>query len=142
MTSEELFSRLVYLADSDLWNEFELQRLSQVQLRTLAMLWGAPKSGTKELVIIRILAVRQVRLKLGPFKEDTEASITPIVSAFRKEQLKHMARECGLWRSGNKAQLAAVLLSWRARARARGEDLLRQMLSAGRSQPRQMLLAL
>jgi hypothetical protein len=136
--SLKLFTKLVFDAQSELWNEFDLPRLRAVELQTLAQLVGAPKSGSKEKVSIRILAIRQVRLKLQPFADDVQA----VAAAFRKEALKHMAREAGLWRSGNKTQLAAVLLSWRQRARAEGQKLLDQLCAASRQRPRQLDLGI
>lgn len=136
LNADELFAHLVFHADSELWDEYELPRLSLVQLRTLARLWGAPHSGTKEKVVVRILAVRAVRVRLAPFADDLEA----LASAFRKEALKHMAREAGLWRSGNKRQLAIALINWRARARQNGQQLLDRILELSRAQPRQLNL--
>lgn len=137
-TSQAIFRKLVFNFDSDLWNEYDVAKLRMIELQTLAMLVGAPKSGRKDDVVVRVLAVRCVREKLSKFGNDA-AEVLP---HFRKEALKHMARECGLWRSGNKLQLAAVLLTWRNRVRAEGEKLLGELIATSRSAATQQQLAI
>jgi hypothetical protein len=135
--SVDLFTRLVYDANSELWNEDELPKLTGLQLQTLARLWGAPHSGTKETLTIRILAIRQVRVKVAPFTADRDGMMA-LANAFRKEALKHMAKECGLWRGGNKMQLTEQLINWRQRARANGQRLLEQMIADTNARPLQL----
>lgn len=129
-----LFSKLVYNFDAEEWNEYDLPKLSLREIQVLCRLLGSPKSGSKEKVIARLLAVRQVRLKLSRFQDDPHA----IVPEFRKEALKHMAREAGLWRSGNKIQLATVLLNWRNKCRHDGQKFFEDISAELAKRPQQL----
>jgi hypothetical protein len=51
-----------------------------------------------------------------------------------------MCREIGIWRSGNKRALAAGLINWRDRCRARGKAFLTEMHSFSKSTPHQLTL--
>jgi hypothetical protein len=51
-----------------------------------------------------------------------------------------MCREPGIWRSGNKRALAAGLLNWRDRCRARGKAFLTEMQAVSKSKPQQLTL--
>lgn len=141
MKSTELFRTLAVDAVSELWNEDELPKCSLEEVRHLAMLLGSPKSGPKEKVIVRLLAVRQVRLAVAKYPLNEEGA-KALVADNQKERLKWMAKEAGLWRSGNKLQLAIVVLQWRDRCRAEGQKLLAAWQAAAASQPKQLLLAL
>ena len=55
-TTEALFSELVYDFHAQRWNEFELSKLSMRELQVLANLLGCPSYGTKEALIVRLLA--------------------------------------------------------------------------------------
>ena len=67
-TTRALFSELVYDFQSERWNEFELPKLSFRELQTLAKLLGSPSYGTKETLIVRLLAQRELRFKLARFE--------------------------------------------------------------------------
>jgi hypothetical protein len=54
------------------WNEFELPKLSLRELLALAKLLGCPSCGSKEAVIVRLLAHRELRLKLARFADNPE----------------------------------------------------------------------
>ena len=56
-----LFFELMYDFQSERWNEFELVKLSLRELLALAKLLGCPSSGSKETVIVRLLAQRELR---------------------------------------------------------------------------------
>jgi hypothetical protein len=58
----------------------------------------------------------------------------------RRESLRDMCREAGIWRSGNKRALAAGLINWRDRCRARGKAFLTEMQSVSKSKPQQLTL--
>jgi hypothetical protein len=139
MTS--LFSKVVNDIDAEEWNEYDLPKLTLREIQCLCMLLCSPKSGTKEKVVTRLLAVRQVRIKLAPFAASREG-MEAVVLSFRKEALQWMAKEAGLWRSGNKLQLANVLINWRERCRAEGQKFLQEALAQILNQPRQMYLEL
>ena len=66
-TTKALFSELVYDFQSERWNEFELPKLSLRELQALAKLLGCPAYGTKEMLVIRLLAQRELRFKLARF---------------------------------------------------------------------------
>jgi hypothetical protein len=49
--------------ESERWSEFELPKLSLEELLALAKLLGCPSRGSKETVIVRLLAQRELRKK-------------------------------------------------------------------------------
>jgi hypothetical protein len=69
-TTKALFSELMYDFQSERWNEFELPKLSLRELLALAKLLGCPSCGSKETVIVRLLAQRELRLKLARFTDN------------------------------------------------------------------------
>jgi len=71
-TTKALFSELVYNFQSERWNEFELPKLFLRELQTLAKLLGSPSYGTKETLIVRLLAQRELRFKLARFTDNSE----------------------------------------------------------------------
>lgn len=136
-----LFHELLWDLDHSAWNEYDLPGLKLVEIQFLCQCLGAPKSGTKEKIIIRLLAVRQVRIKLSKYACDFDGAMR-LVSDFQKEPLKWMAKEAGVWRSGNKRQLAVCLLQWRDRARVSGKKFLDQAFAEAAKAPRQLTLDL
>ena len=115
----------MYDFQSERWNEFELPKLSLRELLALAKLLGCPSCGSKEAVIVRLLAQRELRLKLARFTDNPEE----LAISYKRESLRDMCREAGIWRSGNKRALSAGLLNWRDRCRARGQAFLAEMRS-------------
>ena len=128
-----LFQTLIRDVESELWNEHELAKLPLLELQSLADLLACARSGTKEEVTTKILAIRTIRLRLSGFSDDPQA----VAAVFDRRALRQMCREACLWRSGNKRQLAAVLLTWRNRCRYEGQRRLEAALQATRQQPRQ-----
>jgi hypothetical protein len=135
-TTKALFFGLMYDFQSVRWNEFELPKLSLRELLALAKLLGCPFCGSKETVIVRLLAQRKLRLKLGRFTDNPEE----LANSYQRESLRDMCREAGIWRSGNKRALSAGLLNWRDRCRARGQAFLAEMRSLAKVQPQQLTL--
>jgi hypothetical protein len=133
-TTKALFSELVYDFQSERWNEFELPKLSLRELQTLAKLLGSPSYGTKETLIVRLLAQRELRFKLARFTDNPEE----LAISYRRESLRDMCREAGIWRSGNKRALSAGLLNWRNRCRAQGQAFLAEMQSLAKHRPQQL----
>jgi hypothetical protein len=88
-------------------------------------------TGSKETVVVRLLAQRELRLKLSRFRDDPYE----LANSYKRESLRDMCREAGIWRSGNKRALSAGLLNWRDRCRARGQAFLAQMQSLSREGP-------
>jgi hypothetical protein len=132
--TKALFFELMYDFQSGRWNEFELVKLSLREVLALAKLLGCPSWGSKEMVIVRLLAQRQLRLKLSRFTDNPEE----LANSYKRESLRDMCREAGIWRSGNKRALSAGLLNWRDRCRARGRAFLAQMQSLSRARPQQL----
>jgi hypothetical protein len=62
-TTKAQFSELVYDVQSQSWNRFELTKLSLRELQILAKLLGRPLYGTKETLIVRLLAQRKTTLQ-------------------------------------------------------------------------------
>jgi hypothetical protein len=132
--TKALFSELVYDFQSERWNEFELPKLSLRELQALAKLLGYPSYGTKETLVVRLLAQRELRFKLARFTDNPEE----LAISYRRESLRDMCREAGIWRSGNKRALSAGLLNWRDRCRARGQAFLAEMQSLAKDRPQQL----
>jgi hypothetical protein len=103
-TPKCLLSELIHDFDSQRGNEYELPKLLLRELQVLAKLLGWPFSGVKEILVVRLLAHRRLRLKLARFGDDP----APLVQAYWREALRDMFREAGIWRSGNKRALAAA----------------------------------
>jgi hypothetical protein len=135
-TTKALFFELMYDFQSERWNEFELPKLSLRELLALAKLLGCPSCGSKEAVIVRLLAHRELRLKLSRFADDPEE----LANSYQRESLRDMCREAGIWRSGNKRALSAGLLNWRNRCRARGQAFFAEMQSLAKARPQQLSL--
>ena len=115
--------------------------------RRVAIIWAAKRSqwpsfsaalltsyGTKEALIIRLLAQRELRFKLARFTDNPDE----LASSYRRESLRDMCREAGIWRSGNKRAFSAGLLNWRDRCRARGQAFLAEMRSPAKDRPQQL----
>jgi hypothetical protein len=130
--TKALFFELMYDFQSERWNEFELPKLSLRALLALAKFL----CGSKETVIVRLLAHRELRLKLARFTANPEE----LANSYRRESLRDMCREAGIWRSGNKRALSAGLLNWRDRCRARGQAFLAEMRSLAQARPQQLSL--
>ena len=135
-TTKALFFELMYDFQSERWNEFELPKLSLRELLALAKLLGCYSCGSKETVIVRLLAQRELRLKLDRFTDNPEE----LANSYKRESLRDMCREAGIWRSGNKRALSAGLLNWRDRCRARGQAFLAEMRSLVKARPQQLSL--
>lgn len=135
-----LFNDLLHDFDHPAWEEETAPKITLAQIQFLCRALGAPKSGTKERVWIRLCAIRQVRAKIS--KYDGEAGVESLVNDFQKASLKKMAKEAGQWRSGNKRQLAITLLNWRNRARHQGTAFVQEQLTHAKKQPRQLTLSL
>jgi hypothetical protein len=133
-TTKALFSELVYDFQSERWNEYELPKLTLRELQTLAKLLGSPSYGTKERLVVRLLAQRKLRFKLSRFTDNPEE----LAISYRRETLRDMCREAGIWRSGNKRALSAGLLNWRNRCRAQGQAFLAEMQSLAKHRPQQL----
>src|SRR5580700_3431407 len=101
-TTKALFFELMYDFQSERWNEFELPKLSLRELLALAKLLGCASCGSKEAVIVRLLAHRERRLKLARFADNPKE----LANSYQRESLRDMYREAGIWRSGNKRALS------------------------------------
>jgi hypothetical protein len=133
-TTKALFFELVYDFQSERWNEPELPTLTLLELQTLAKLLGSPSYGTKKTLIVRLLAQRELRFKLSRFTDNPQE----LAISYRRESLRDMCREAGIWCSGNKRALSASLLNWRNRCRARGQAFLAEMRSLAKDRPQQL----
>ena len=129
-TTKALFCELVYDFQSERWNEFELPKLSLRERQALAKLLGCPSCGSKETVIVRLLAQRELRFKLARFTDNPEE----LAISYRRESLRDMCRDAGIWRSANKRALSAGLLNWRDRCQA----FLAEMQSLAKHRPQQL----
>ena len=130
-----MFRELIYDFQSEHWNEFELTKLSLRELQTLAKLLACASYGAKETLIVRLLAQRELRFKLARFTDNPDA----LAISYRRESLRDMCREAGIWRSGNKRALSAGLLNRRDRCRVRGQAFLAEMQSLAKDRPEQLM---
>ena len=133
-----LFNELLHDFDHPAWEDEDTTALTLAEIQFLCRALGAPKSGTKERVWVRLCAIRQVRAKIG--KYEGEAGIDSLVSDVQKIDLKRMAKEAGVWRSGNKRQLAITLLNWRNTARIKGTAFVQEQFAQAKKQPHQFAL--
>jgi hypothetical protein len=92
MTPKALFSELLHDSHSQRWSEFELPKLSLGELQALCKLLGCPSYGTKETLVVRLLAQRALRLKLAPFIDNP----AELAASMRRESLRDMCREAGI----------------------------------------------
>jgi hypothetical protein len=129
-TTTALFSELVYDFQSERWNEFELPKLSLRELQALAKLLGCSTCGTKETLVVSLLAQRELRFKDNPHE---------LASSYRRESLRDMCLQAGIWRSGNKRALSAGLLICRDRCRTRGQAFLAEMRSLSKDRSHQLM---
>jgi len=135
-TTKALFSELVYDFKSERSNEFELSKLSLRELQTLAKLLDCASYGTVETLVVRLLAQRELRVKLARFTDNPDE----LASSYQRESLRDMCREAGIWRSGNKRALSAGLLNWRDRCRAQGQAFSAEIQSVSKDRPQQLTL--
>ena len=103
-TTKPLFFELMYDFQSERWNEFELPKLSLRELLALAKLLVCPSCGSKEAVIVRLLAHRELRLKLFRSADNPEE----LANSYQRESLRDMCREAGVSPSGNKRALSVA----------------------------------
>ena len=96
----------------------------------LAALLTAPNKRSS----FALLSRRELRLKLARFTDNPEE----LAISYRRESLREMCREAGIWRSGNKRALSAGLLNWRDRCRARGQTFFAEMRSLAKDRPQQL----
>ena len=75
---------------------------------------------------------------LGPlhFSDDP----AQLMETYRREALRDMCREAGIWRSENKRALAAGLLMWRNCCRLNGQKFYQELQAASQSRPHQLTL--
>ena len=104
-TTKALFFELMYDFQSERWNEFELPKLSLRELQTLAKLLGSPSYGTKETLIVRLLAQRELRLKLARFTDNQRMSWQFPINVNRSAIC---AGKPVFWRSGKQGALSDI----------------------------------
>jgi hypothetical protein len=69
----------------------KLPKLSLRELQTLAKLLGCASYGTKETLVVRLLAQRELRFKLARFTDNPDE----LASSYRRESLRDMCRKAG-----------------------------------------------
>ncbi len=106
--------------------EAELDKLTMEYLKSLAVSMGFPTTGNKETLIAKILDLKKLRDELKGYGEDYQV----LVDKYGKPELKAMVARTKGWKSGNKMQLAQVLLNWRDRTMHKGKQEIRKALEA------------
>lgn len=123
------------------WRRDDLAHLSGGELRDLALLLGVPHSGTKAVLVNRLLDLGRLRGLLHEYEDaDVRGDAERLANTYFKRELKGMAAMAKLWKSGTKIQLALGLLQWRNECRRRGQEVYRRSVEALRSRPRQLAL--
>jgi hypothetical protein len=89
--TKALFFELMYDFQSARWNEFELPKLSLRELLALAKLLGCPSCGSKETVIVRLLAQRELRFRLARFTGNPEE----LANSYKRESLRDIVQGGG-----------------------------------------------
>src|ERR1700730_10452339 len=96
-TTKALFFELMYDFQSERWNEFELPKLSLRVLPHLAKLLGCVPGRSKEAVIVRHLAQRELRLNLARFTDNPEE----LAISYKRESLREnvpRSRYLAVWK--------------------------------------------
>jgi hypothetical protein len=88
----------------------------------------------KKRSVFVLLAQRRTALETGSLTDNPEE----LAISYKREALRNMCREAGIWRSGNKRALSAGLLNWRDRCRAQGQAFLVDMRSLAKNRPQQL----
>jgi hypothetical protein len=127
--ASDLCRRLIFNFNDPGWNEDDVAKLKTWEIEILCKLLGAPKSGPREKVIVRLLETRNVRGAISAYPCDRDGAVA-LATAKRKEWLKWFCKQMCLWRSGTKIQLAGTLLQWRDRARLEGQKFLTSLMTA------------
>lgn len=118
------------------WHEYELEKLPARELEFLCRMFGCAKSGNKYKVALRLMMIRRARFDLAKFTDDPHE----LAAAFKRSRLRQICEIGNLWKSGNKTQLAAVILQWRNQCRLDGQRFLQECIAYGKSVPKQMEL--
>jgi hypothetical protein len=71
----------MYNFQSERYIEFDLPKLCLQELLALAKLLGCPSCGSKETIVICLLAQRELRLKLARFTDNPEA----LANSYKRE---------------------------------------------------------
>ena len=129
-TTKALFPEPMHDFQSERW------KLALRELLALAKLLGCPSCGSKETVIVRLLAHRELRLKLARFADNPEE----LANSYKRESLRDMWREAGIWRSGNKRALSASLLNWCDSVPRARPSVSTEMRSLAQARPQQLSL--
>jgi hypothetical protein len=99
--TKALFFELMYDFQSNAGMSLKLPKLSLRELLALAKLLGCPSCGSKEAVTVRLLAHRELRLKLSRFADNP----VELANSYQRESLRDMCWEAGICWSGNKRAL-------------------------------------
>lgn len=116
MAYSALFLTLGADIHSELWDEWEVGRLSKDELQQLAVFLGMTRgySLRKSELATRILGIRQIWLKIR--KLGGRPCVESIVASLPRYALAAMMRELGYPRTRSKRQLAETLVLWHAGA--------------------------
>ncbi|NEQ29655.1 MAG: hypothetical protein F6K04_01440 [Leptolyngbya sp. SIO4C5] len=123
----------------------QLEPLTKKELQALADLLGFPRSGRKAAIADRIMQLISISLVIRHYDPDTSTEATSetvnrLAAARSKSVLKQWATTCNLWASGNKYQLASVLIGWRRQCKATGQRNWNAAIADLKSKPRQLSL--
>ena len=121
MSGASLFFKPM-LRDVGLWNKGILLALSKEELKGMAQLLNISKSGKKEALVLRLLAIKDLRVKLSKVQAPEE-----LVEAYSSKDLKAMCGMAKIWKRNNKCSAAAGLLNWRNRCRQAGQKLINEI---------------
>lgn len=96
---------------------------------------GFPISGTKQERIDRFMKLYEIRDRIKDYAATYEGA-RALSHVYKRADLYQMAKDMKGWKSGNKLQLAASLLSWRDRTRYNGIGrIISSFEASGRKAP-------
>lgn len=86
-----------------------IKHFKNIELDVVSKLMGIPLYGTKAKKIYHILDLWDLRQTLAGFDSSYEGA-KKLSDQYRRVELHDMCRRVKIWKSGNKVQLAIVLL--------------------------------
>ncbi len=113
------------------WNLFDLKLLNKVQLQTISVLLGIPKSGTKQVIINRIKAIVPIRLMVASFMKlagEETAKLQALSSSFLGRELRTFCRTVRTYAPGNKYGMASSLFNWLKGCLRMGQQAYSEMI--------------
>ena len=135
--SASIFNRFIK-SHVSVWNTWDLKLLRSIELQSLCLLLGCPKSGTKQQMIARIKTILHVRLIVTPFAKkenlDRWEQAKLIAQNFKHKQLKSFCKMVRTFAPSNKVGMGNALINWLFNSIARGQRAYKDALTMMQTQ--------